>query len=95
MKKILTIILNKYLLTVVGMAVWLCFFDRNDLSTQLELRKQVQKLETERNYYLSEINNNKREVKELETDITSLEKFAREKYLMKRENEEVFVIVHK
>ena len=77
------------------MAVWLCFFDRNDLSTQLELRKQVQKLETERNYYLSEINNNKREVKELETDITSLEKFAREKYLMKRENEEVFVIVHK
>ena len=95
MKKTLTIILNKYLLTVVGLMVWLCFFDRNDVFTQMELRQQVNKLAAERDYYVEAITNNKNEIKELETDIKSLEKFAREKYLMKKDNEEVFVIVSK
>ncbi len=95
MKKVLKIVLNKYLLTLLGLAVWLCFFDRNDLFTQMELRDKVKKLEGERDYYVQEITRNKEEVKELQTDMKSLEKFAREKYLMKKDNEEVFVIVHK
>ena len=95
MKKFFRILTNKYLLTVVGLSVWLCFFDRNDLFTQMELKDKVNKLAGERDYYMNEIINNKREIKELQTDAKSLEKFAREKYLMKKDNEEVFVIVKK
>jgi cell division protein FtsB len=95
MKKIVHILLNKYLLTVVGLSLWLCFFDRNDVFTQMELKDKVRKLEVEKDYYLKQIEENKREITELKTDSKSLEKFAREKYLMKKSNEEIFVIVNK
>lgn len=84
---------NKYLLTIVGLAVWIAFFDKNDLKTQLELRDDVKKLEEERNYYASEIKQITSDIKELNTNPKTLEKFAREKYLMKKDNEDIFVIV--
>ncbi|MCC6838281.1 MAG: septum formation initiator family protein [Bacteroidia bacterium] len=93
MKKVFFILRNKYLLTIVGLAVWVAFFDKNDLSTQLELREDVKKLEEERNYYASEIKQITSDIKELNTNPKTLEKFAREKYLMKKDNEDIFVIV--
>ncbi|MBL7890240.1 MAG: septum formation initiator family protein [Bacteroidia bacterium] len=93
MKKVLLILRNKYLLTIVGLAVWIAFFDKNDLKTQLELRDDVKKLEEERNYYASEIKQITSDIKELNTNPKTLEKFAREKYLMKKDNEDIFVIV--
>lgn len=84
---------NKYLLTIVGLAVWIAFFDKNDLKTQLELRDDVKKLEEERNYYATEIKQITSDIKELNTNPKTLEKFAREKYLMKKDNEDIFVIV--
>mgnify|MGYP001607032674 CR=1 FL=1 len=95
LKKILKVVKNKYLLTLVGLAVWLTFFDRNDIFTQYSLKQEVNKLEKERNYYLDEITSNKKNIEELQTNQTSLETFARETYLMKKDNEEVFVIVKK
>ncbi len=95
MKTLLKIVKNKYLLTIIGLSVWLCFFDRNDLFTQLEMKRKVNKLEGEKQYYQNEISNNKNELVELQTNSKNLEKFAREKYLMKRDNEDVFVIVRK
>lgn len=94
-KKVLKVVKNKYLLTLVGLAVWLTFFDRNDIFTQYSLKQDVKKLEKERDYYLSEISANKKNIEELQTNDKSLETFARETYLMKRDNEEVFVIVKK
>ena len=94
-KKIFSVITNKYLLTIIGLVVWLTFFDRNDIFTQYDLRKQVLKLEKERNYYLQEIIANNQAIEELHTNQKSLEKFARETYLMKRDNEDIFVIVKK
>ncbi len=94
-KKIIKVITNKYLITVVGLAVWLTFFDRNDIFTQYDLKQQVLKLEKERDYYLHEIKSNNQAIEELNTNQKSLEKFARETYLMKRDNEDVFVIVKK
>jgi cell division protein FtsB len=94
-KKIFKVITNKYLLTVVGLAVWLTFFDRNDIFTQYDLKQQVLKLEKERDYYLHEITSNNQAIEELNTNQKSLEKFARETYLMKKDNEDVFVIVKK
>lgn len=93
MKKILPYIKNKYLLTLIGLAVWVIFFDKNDLNTQLELRQKVKQLEKEKDYFSQEISVINNEVRELTTNPETLEKFAREKYLMKRDNEDIFVIV--
>jgi cell division protein FtsB len=93
MKKILPYIKNKYLLTVIGLGVWVIFFDKNDLSTQLELREKVNLLQKEKDYFTHEIDLINTQVKELTTNPVALEKFAREEYLMKRDNEDIFVIV--
>jgi cell division protein FtsB len=69
------------------------FFDRNDLMLQYEYRTQLNNLQTEKDFYASEIIQVKKDLDELTTNRTRLEKFAREKYLMKKENEDVYVIV--
>ncbi|MFL5763287.1 MAG: FtsB family cell division protein [Bacteroidia bacterium] len=93
MKRIIPVLKNKYFLTVVALGVWVIFFDKNDLRTELGLRKDVKKLEEERNYFDREIRSITSDLRELYTNPKTLEKFAREKYLMKRDNEDIFVIV--
>lgn len=90
---LLRIIKNKYFLTAIAILVWVLFFDKNDLFTQRDMVQKLRKLQKEKEYYASEIENNKRELNELQTNKKSLEKFAREKYLMKKDNEDVFVFV--
>ncbi|MBI2269037.1 MAG: septum formation initiator family protein [Bacteroidetes bacterium] len=93
LKKTLPYIKNKYTLTLLAFVVWVSFFDKNDLLSQMELRKEVKKLEGEKNYFVTEIGKNKSDMKDLMTNPKNLEKFAREKYLMKKDNEDVFVLV--
>ena len=93
--KFLKLIKNKYHLTTIGIVAWLLFFDKNDVFSQAELSGKLNELKADRNYYISEIENNKREIEELKTNKKSLEKFAREKYHMKKDNEDVYVIVKK
>jgi len=92
---LLNLIKNKYILTLVGVLVWLVFFDKNDFFSQHDMVNKLKKLKKEQAYYLSEITKNKKELLELKTNKESLEKFAREKYLMKKDNEDVFVFVKK
>ena len=93
MKKVISIFKNKYFLTVIALSVWVVFFDKNDLKTQIELKKQVKQLTEERNYFAKEIKGITTDIIELYTNPKTLEKFAREKYLMKRDNEDIFVLV--
>lgn len=93
MKKLLHILKNKYFITIIALTVWVVFFDKNDLKTQLDLRQKVKQLEKEKNYFSQEITSLNNEILELTTNPKTLEKFAREKYLMKRNNEDIFVIV--
>lgn len=93
MKKIWAVLKNKYLITVVVFAVWLFSFDKNDIFSQYDRHQQVKKLENEAAYFRSEINRNKQELKELQSDPKLLEKFAREHYLMKKDSEDIFVLV--
>ncbi len=72
---------------------WMLFFDRNDLMSQYEYRQQLNKLEAEKDFYITETEKTVKDLSELTTDRSKLEKFAREKYLMKKDNEDVFVIV--
>lgn len=92
---VLKVLKNKYFLVIISLIVWLLYFDKNDVFTQFELVTKCNKLNTEKEYYISEIEKNKEEIVELQTNKKSLETFAREKYLMKRDNEDVFVFVQK
>ncbi|WP_017257750.1 FtsB family cell division protein [Pedobacter arcticus] len=93
MKNLLNLLKNKFFIAGMAFIVWMLFFDRNDLASQYEYRTRVQKLEEEKEFYTSEITKADTELKELTTNIQSLEKFARERYYMKRENEDVYVVM--
>ncbi len=93
MKKLLELFRNKYFISAVAFATWMVFFDKNDVISQYEYRSQVNKLEHEKEFYEAEIAKVKKDLKELNTSLKTAEKFAREKYFMKKDNEDVFVIV--
>jgi hypothetical protein len=69
------------------------FFDPHNFIDQIRLNRTLKNLEMEKEYYLSEIENDKKAVLELITDTLTLEKFGREQYLMKRDEEDIYLIV--
>ena len=93
MKRFLNLFRNKYFLVSSIFLVWMVFFDRNDLFSQWEYHQQVSKLKQERDFYQKESAKVHQDLDELTSNKEKLEKFAREKYLMKKDNEDVFVIV--
>jgi cell division protein FtsB len=93
MKRLVDLFSNKYFLITAAFVVWMIFFDKNDIYSQYEYRQQVNKLEQERDFYTKETEKVNKDLNELTSDKAKLEKFAREKYLMKKANEDVFVIV--
>ena len=84
---------NKYLMAVLVFLVWLLIFDNNSLIDRFRYLKSLHGMEEEKQYYLERIEDDSRRLNELKTDRDNLEKFAREQYLMKKENEDVFVIL--
>lgn len=84
---------NKYLLTAAGFAVWILFMDDRDLiTTQFRHKEELKKLEQSKKYYEQQIAATKSELDKLKSDPTLLEKYAREKYLMKRDNEDIYLV---
>ncbi len=84
---------NKYFISLLAVTIWVIFFDKDDVLSQHQLRKKLHQLQEEKKYYSDEITFSNEEINELKTNPANLEKFAREKYLMKKDNEEIFVIV--
>ncbi|HXI01210.1 MAG TPA: septum formation initiator family protein [Sphingobacteriaceae bacterium] len=93
MDRIFSVLRNKYLIATVAFIAWMLFFDRNDFMSQYEYQTQLNKLEKEKEFYLKETEQVRSDLEGLTFNKEKLEKLAREKYLMKRENEDVFVIV--
>lgn len=91
--KIPSYLKNKYAVTAIVFFIWLFFFDQNNIISQISYRIELSKLEADKEYYEQEIKKTVEDLEELKTNPKTLEKFAREKYLMKKENEELFVIV--
>ena len=83
---------NKYLLSFGFFAVWMLFFDRNDLITQYHRNAEYKQLTESRAYYLDKINTETKELEKLKFNPYTLEKYAREKYYMTRENEDIYII---
>lgn len=73
--------------------VWLVFFDQNNLIDRVVAMNRYRNMEKQRDYYIEKIKTDSRKLKELRTDRENLEKFAREQYYMKRDNEDIFIVV--
>jgi cell division protein FtsB len=84
---------NFYFIAGMLFFCWMMFLDSNDLYTQFKLSKQLNTLEDEKEFYQQKIQEVKAEREQLLTDSETLEKFAREKYLMKKDSEDLYVIV--
>ncbi len=82
-----------YFLVTVAFLTWMFFFDENDFIRQYEMSKKHSDLQEEKDYYVSKIAEVQKDRHELMSNASLLEKFAREKYLMKRPTEEVFLVI--
>lgn len=91
MKKILRIATNKYLVTAIVFVVWVGFFDRNDWFTQRQREHDLESTRENIGYLRTEIKDMKAQRDGLENDPKVLEKFARENYRLKKDNEDVYV----
>ncbi len=87
--------MNKYTVTLLVFLVWIAFFDRNNLVEKMQLHSKITTLKKEKAYYQNKIEEDSRKLKELLSNKDNLEKFAREQYLMKNPNEDIFVFVDK
>jgi cell division protein DivIC len=83
---------NFYIVTGLCFLVWLLFLDSNDLISRFKLGAKLRNLDREKAYYQEKIADVEKDRHELMTDRELLEKFAREKYLMKKETEDIFII---
>ena len=93
MSRIFDLIRNKYFIAGLAFLTWMLFFDRNDLMSQYEYRSQLNKLQAEKEFYTRESAKTIKDLNELSTNREKLEKFARERYLLKKKGEDVFVII--
>ena len=92
MKKITTILTNKYLITSVFFIVWMLFFDQRDYFQLKDRQAELNKLEAKKRYYVKEIEKTQKELEDLQHNPAALEKFAREHYLMKKDGEDIYII---
>lgn len=90
-KRITKLIVNRYVLILITFIIWMVFFDENSWINHREFNIEIKKLEKEKEYYNLEIKGDKELIKNLD-DKEELEKFAREEYKMKKENEEIYII---
>jgi len=84
---------NWYFYTGLLFVIWISFFDRNSLVEQFRLSSTINDLNSREQFYKKGLTKTNREISAFEKDTALLEKFARERYYMKKDNEDVFVIV--
>jgi len=91
-KKLRKIFLNKYLIVFLAYTCFVTFFDQHSLIHRWQTHQKISQLEKEYEFYQNEIKLNKQKKFELQSSNANLEKFAREHYYMKKENEDIFII---
>lgn len=82
---------NIFVIILIIFTIWMVFFDKNSFFIHRELNKEIDKFEAEKEYYRKEMEKDNKVLKKLNS-ADGLEKFARETYYMKRENEDIYII---
>ena len=93
MNKILKFFINKYFITTVLFVAWLIFFDSNNILTNMRTKDKLNELMKEKRFYIDEIKKDSVLIQKLLYDTLELEKYAREKYLMKKDNEDLYLLI--
>jgi cell division protein DivIC len=91
--KIPPVLRNKYFLTLAVFIIWIVFLDANNLVERYGQLSELHKLNMDREYYISKIEEDRKKLNELKTDNHNLEKFAREQYRMKKKDEDLFIVL--
>ena len=86
---------NKYFLSASAFIIWILFFDPRDIFTQMEHRRELKELQISKAWYESENTALEAESERLRINPATIEKYARENYLMKRDNEDIFIVPEK
>ena len=89
--KWIKVISNKYFIIVILFAIWMVFFDTNSYFIHNELDNNIESLEKLKAVYVKEIEHDKKFIEKMK-DSNELEKFAREKYYLKKDNEDIYII---
>ena len=94
-QKLLAPLRNKYLITFIVFLVWIFFIDKFDIITQIKMNKEFKQLKQQHEFYKEEIEKDSTEIYNLNNNPEEQERFARERFLMKKENEDLFIIREK
>lgn len=94
-KKLPKVFRNFYVVALAIFLLWMLVLDSNNLIARFQLSAKLSSLEDEKEYYEAKIKEVEKDRNELFGDRESIEKFAREKYLMKKESEDIFIIEEK
>lgn len=92
MERIISLVKNRFLIAGVAFLIWMCFFDRYDFATQIGYQQERNKLEQEKAFYSTETENIEKAIKDAQFNPSEIQRIAREKYKMKKVNEDVYVI---
>lgn len=92
LKKVIKLVRNKYLVALSVFLLWVLFFDSRDMFSQLEKRAELNNLLESKRFYESEIAAAKKQLADIQNNAAALEKIAREKYKMKKPNEDLFLV---
>nr|NQU90661.1 septum formation initiator family protein [Bacteroidota bacterium] len=85
--------LNRIVIVIAVFVVWMLFFDQNNWINQYKLSEELKEVQRQEHYYQQEIISDSIQLHALKTDINSVEKYAREHYKMKKDEETVFYII--
>lgn len=83
---------NKYLIVLVLFGVWMFFFDQNSYFIHKELDKEVKTLNRDKKYYQQKLEKETFQIEQMRTNPEEVERIAREKHYLKKENEDVFIV---
>jgi len=92
LKKVAIILTNKYFLAGTFFLVWMLFIDQRDFFQQRERQAELAKLQEKKDYYEDEIAKARKTLNDLQSNPAALEQFARERYLMKKDGEDIFIL---
>ena len=92
LKQVPSIFTNKYLISGLFFLVWMIFFDEKDLGSDINKRSKFKELEKSEQHLGNLIVECKSELDQLKTNTQTIVKYARENYLMKKDNEDLFIL---
>lgn len=93
--KIFTRLNNRYFYTALGFFIWIFFFDNNNIISRFRMNRTLNQARKQKEFYHSEIEKDTKAIEALKNDSAALERFGREKYLMKKDGEDIFLVVKK